>query len=37
VQVWVRQRGCSQGVLWRLEAEALVEVEEVRRRQPWAG
>lgn len=29
-QVLLRQRGCSQGVLWRLEAEALLEVEEVR-------
>ncbi|KAL4445809.1 hypothetical protein ABPG77_009008 [Micractinium sp. CCAP 211/92] len=29
-KVLLRQRGCSQGVLWRLEAEALLEVEEVR-------
>ena len=29
-QTWVRQRGCSQGVLWRLEAEAVIEVEEAR-------
>jgi hypothetical protein len=25
----LRQRGCSQGALWRLEAEAVLEVEEV--------
>jgi hypothetical protein len=31
LQILIRQRGCSQGVLWRLEAEALMEVEEVRR------
>ena len=30
LQLLIRQRGCSQGVLWRLEAEALMEVEEVR-------
>ena len=29
-QTWIRQRGCSQGVLWRLEAEAVLEVEEAR-------
>ena len=29
-QVWIRQRGCSQGVLWRLEAQALLEVEEAK-------
>lgn len=29
-QTWIRQRGCSQGVLWRLEAEAVMEVEEAR-------
>ncbi|KAL4859881.1 hypothetical protein ACK3TF_000138 [Chlorella vulgaris] len=29
-KVWIRQRGCSQSVLWRLEAEAVIEVEEVR-------
>lgn len=29
-QTWIRQRGCSQGVLWRLEAEAVIEVEEAR-------
>lgn len=29
-RVWIRQRGCSQGVLWRLEAEAVIAVEEVR-------
>lgn len=29
-RVLMRQRGCSQGVLWRLEAEAVMEVEEVR-------
>ncbi|KAL4425806.1 hypothetical protein ABPG75_009822 [Micractinium tetrahymenae] len=29
-KVLLRQRGCSQGVLWRLEAEALLEVEEAR-------
>ena len=28
-QVWIRQRGCSQGLLWRLEAGAVLEVEEV--------
>lgn len=26
----VRQRGCSQGTLWRLAAEAVLEIMEVR-------
>lgn len=30
LQMRLRQRACSQGVLWRLEAEALLEVEEVQ-------
>lgn len=29
-KVLLRQRGCSQGALWRLEAEAVLEVEEVK-------
>jgi ribosome-associated toxin RatA of RatAB toxin-antitoxin module len=28
-RVWVRQRGCSQAALWRLEASALLEIEEL--------
>ena len=28
VQVWVVQRACSQSLLWRLEAEAVLEVVE---------
>lgn len=29
VQVWVSQRACSQSLLWRLEAEAVLEIEEL--------
>lgn len=37
LQILIRQRGCSQGVLWRVEAEALMEVEEVRQGQLCAA
>ncbi len=29
LQVWLAQRACSQSLLWRLEAEAVLEIQEV--------
>ena len=30
-RVWLRQRGCSQSLFWRLQAAALLELREVQR------